>query len=101
MPQLLAPDYPLLVRAVLDGYALAPWGTHGLSHWARVWENGLRLAEATGADPTIVRLFAIYHDSCRLNDGCVPPARPSRGRLSPPSTGAEDSSCPIRTSPSS
>ncbi len=72
MPQPIAPDYPRLVRAVLDGYALQPWGTHGLSHWARVWENGLRLAETTGADPTIVRLFAIFHDSRRLNDNQDP-----------------------------
>jgi uncharacterized protein len=72
MSQPSAPDYPRLVRAVLDGYALRPWGTHGLSHWARVWENGLRLAETTGADPTIVRLFAIFHDSRRLNDNQDP-----------------------------
>lgn len=66
------PDYPRLVRAVLSGYALDPRGTHGLAHWARVWETGLCLAETTGADPTIVRLFAIFHDSRRLNDNRDP-----------------------------
>ncbi len=65
---LMAPDYRPLVRAVLDGYALDPWGTHGLAHWARVLENGLRLADATGADPTLICLFAILHDSRRLSE---------------------------------
>jgi uncharacterized protein len=72
MPQPIAPDFPRLVRAVLDGYTLAPWGAHGLSHWARVWEIGLRLAETTGADPTIVCLFAVFHDSRRLNENRDP-----------------------------
>jgi uncharacterized protein len=31
-----------LVRAILDGYRL-PWnGAHGMAHWARELENGLR-----------------------------------------------------------
>ena len=38
-----------LVHRLLGDYAL-PWhGTHGIGHWARVLENGLRLAEATDA----------------------------------------------------
>ncbi len=64
----MEPDYRPLIRAVLDGYTLDPWGIHGLAHWARVLENGLRLADATGADPAIVRLFAILHDSRRLSE---------------------------------
>ena len=61
-----------LIRAILAEYALDPRGIHGLSHWARVLENGLRLAEATGADIRIVRLFAIFHDSRRENEGTDP-----------------------------
>ena len=58
-----------LVRAVLETYAL-PWnGTHGLPHWARVLESGMRLAAETGADPEIVALFALFHDSRRVNEG--------------------------------
>jgi uncharacterized protein len=58
-----------IVHAILEEYAL-PWdGTHGVSHWARVLENGLRLAEETGADIEVVRLFAIFHDSQRFNEG--------------------------------
>ena len=34
-----------IVHAILEEYAL-PWdGTHGVSHWARVLENGLCLAK--------------------------------------------------------
>jgi uncharacterized protein len=58
-----------IVHAVLKEYAL-PWdGIHGVSHWARVLENGLRLAEATHANVKVVQLFAIFHDSRRVNEG--------------------------------
>jgi len=40
----------LIVHSILEDYAL-PWnGTHGVGHWARVLENGLRLARQTGAN---------------------------------------------------
>ena len=38
-------------------------------HWARVLENGRRLLEATGARRDIVELFAVFHDSQRINGG--------------------------------
>jgi uncharacterized protein len=58
-----------LVQMILEGYAL-PWhGTHGVGHWARVLENGLRLADGTGVNPDIVSLFAVFHDSRRINEG--------------------------------
>jgi len=58
-----------LVRLVLAEYQL-PWnGVHGLPHWARVLETGIRLAGETGADPEIVALFALFHDSRRENEG--------------------------------
>ena len=31
-------------------------------------ENGLRVAEVTGADPEVVTLFALFHDSRRINE---------------------------------
>ncbi|MCP4572149.1 MAG: hypothetical protein GY838_07315 [bacterium] len=58
-----------LVRAVLDQYSLPRHGTHGLSHWARVLENGLRVAGSSGADLQVVALFALFHDSRRTNEG--------------------------------
>jgi uncharacterized protein len=59
----------LILQTVLADYAL-PWdGEHGIAHWARVLENGLRLAEETGASIEIVQLFAVLHDCRRRNEG--------------------------------
>ena len=57
-----------LIKTILSGYEL-PWdGIHGITHWARVLENGLRLTEQNGADPEIIALFAIFHDCKRQNE---------------------------------
>jgi uncharacterized protein len=61
-------DLPAIVRVILDGYALHPHGPHGVVHWARVLENGLKIAEANGADAEVVTLFALFHDSRRVDD---------------------------------
>jgi uncharacterized protein len=62
----------LVLRAVLDDYAL-PWGgDHGVAHWAMVFENGLHLAEETGAVVEVVQLFAVLHDSRRINEHTDP-----------------------------
>lgn len=42
---------------------------HGLDHWRQVEFDGLLLAPKTGADITVVRLFSIFHDSKREDDG--------------------------------
>ena len=42
---------------------------HGLTHWQQVERNGLLLASEIGADTMVVRLFALFHDSKRANDG--------------------------------
>ena len=57
------------LRLTVGGYALNPMGTHGLGHWGRVLENGLRLAEHTEADRLVVSLFAVLHDCRRVNEG--------------------------------
>jgi uncharacterized protein len=58
-----------IVHAVLSEYAL-PWHEiHGVFHWARVLENGLRLAQETGANVEVLQLFAVFHDSRRINEG--------------------------------
>jgi len=57
-----------LIKTILESYSL-PWdGIHGLSHWARVMENGMLLAKENGADKEVVALFAIFHDSKRQNE---------------------------------
>lgn len=61
-----------LLRVILKDYALPYFGIHGISHWARVLENGLRLAELTGANKEVVRLFALLHDSKRINETIDP-----------------------------
>lgn len=45
---------------------------HGLTHWRRVFENGLIIATDTGANIELVELFALFHDSCRQDDGDDP-----------------------------
>ena len=69
-------DWPLtmrdLLREILANYALPWFGTHGVSHWARVLETGLRLAPGTGANPQVIQLFAVLHDSKRINEGIDP-----------------------------
>ncbi len=61
-----------LVRVLRAQFALEWEGIHGAPHWARVRVNGLRLAEATGANARVVELFAFLHDSRRENDGWDP-----------------------------
>lgn len=63
-----AAETSLLVREILKGYQLPVRGTHGVVHWARVLENGLRVAELTSADIRVVTLFAVFHDSRRVNE---------------------------------
>jgi len=58
----------LIVHAILEEYALARDGDHGVAHWARVLENGLRLARTIGANVEVVKLFAVFHDSKRVKE---------------------------------
>jgi len=57
-----------VLKVILKDYALPLGGDHGVAHWARVLENGWRLAEETGANVTVVSLFAVLHDSRRVNE---------------------------------
>ena len=61
-----------VIAAVRQQYQLDWNGIHGLAHWERVQENGLRLAERTGARTDVVELFAYFHDACRHNDSRDP-----------------------------
>jgi uncharacterized protein len=57
-----------VLSVILEDYALPLGGDHGVAHWARVLENGWRLAEETGANVEVVSLFAVLHDSRRINE---------------------------------
>ena len=59
---------PELVRFVVSKFKLSHSGVHGPSHWMRARKNGLELAQMTGANTGVVELFALFHDSCRVNE---------------------------------
>jgi uncharacterized protein len=75
LPQYLAGSHIItnqLLTIIQDQYRL-PWnGIHGYAHWIRVRENGLKVAEQSGANPSIVELFAFLHDSQRRNESFDP-----------------------------
>jgi uncharacterized protein len=57
------------IDTLIEGFPLSLVTTvHGPSHWARVRDNGLRLAAVTGADPRAVELFAVFHDALRMDE---------------------------------
>jgi uncharacterized protein len=63
---------PELVRAIIDQYRLPLDGKHGIGHWARVFENGQRIARLSGADAELIELFALLHDAMRINESISP-----------------------------
>ena len=65
-------DLKLFLGDIAEQYRLDPNLAHGISHWARVLENGLKLAEVEGGDKTVISLFAIFHDACRYNQTLDP-----------------------------
>ncbi len=65
-------DFEQVVQAVRKRFVMNLRGIHGVSHWQRVRENGVRIARHSGANPLIVELFAFLHDCCREDDGSDP-----------------------------
>ncbi len=65
-------DWPNLWQLVTAEFPLDIYSTHGPSHWRRVERNGLLLATRSGADLTVVRLFALFHDSQRHSENHDP-----------------------------
>lgn len=61
-----------LLQAIREQYVLDWHGIHGWDHWMTVHETGLVLAHENSADLHVVELFALLHDSCRLNDSHDP-----------------------------
>jgi len=49
-------------------HRMDPWGLHGLAHWWRVRHNGLLIADVMNANRRVLLLFAIFHDSHRMDD---------------------------------
>lgn len=63
------PDLDRLLAAVEERSPLQRSYVHGDQHWRAVAEVGLRLLpENRKADPMVVFLFALFHDSMRANE---------------------------------
>lgn len=66
-------DKEKLLQFIHERFLLNWDGPHGISHWARVKDNGMRLCEEyPDADKDVVELFAWLHDIERMNDGTDP-----------------------------
>ena len=61
-----------IASEILRHYTLDRSGIHGIKHWGRVLETGERLAALTAANVKVVQLFALFHDSRRMNDNRDP-----------------------------
>lgn len=57
-----------LIAEIKKNYSLKWMGIHGISHWHRVYQNGVMLSEQSGVNPNVVSLFSIFHDSQRNNE---------------------------------
>ena len=76
------PDAERLVDTVLTRSTGKDSFLHGESHWRRVAAAGLALLpETPDADPALVFLFALFHDSMRFNDGHDPQHGPRGAAL--------------------
>ena len=66
-------DYDALWTAVISADHRRDRHTvHGPDHWRRVERNACIMATQTGVIVEVVRLFALFHDSRRENDGHDP-----------------------------
>ncbi len=68
----MPPDFPELWKKMIARFALGDWSLHGPNHWRNVERNGLQLCRLNGADEMVVRLFALFHDVERQNEGHDP-----------------------------
>jgi uncharacterized protein len=57
-----------LITAIQAQVRIDWFGKHGISHWARVYEIGMKLAGQTGANRDVVELFSVFHDAGRHNE---------------------------------
>jgi uncharacterized protein len=63
---------PNLFKMIVNQSAVSRHGFHSLDHWVRVLVNGRKIAATTSANLKVVELFAVFHDSRRLNEGKDP-----------------------------
>lgn len=61
-----------LLKQVLNQYQLDIDGIHGQSHWIRVFENAKLLSKHYEVSLSVIEIFSLIHDSCRINDSHDP-----------------------------
>lgn len=74
-------DFKKLWHHLSNQFVLGRDSIHGPSHWRRVETFGLKIAEKNGADTTLVKLFAVFHDSRRENESWDPQHGPRAAQL--------------------
>ena len=57
-----------LLAKIKHQYRLHWLGLHGIIHWSRVYENGIKLANQDGVNTEVLQFFSIFHDSRRRNE---------------------------------
>lgn len=65
-------DFHNIATLAKSRFQLNRKGVHGVAHWQRVQENGLKIAKRNGANTDIIRLFSFLHDCCRESDSSDP-----------------------------
>ena len=57
-----------LLTQIKNDSAIWQSDIHGLNHWNRVMENGIRVGCENGADLKVIEYFSYLHDCCRENE---------------------------------
>jgi uncharacterized protein len=70
-----------LWQLVTAQFRLGRDSIHGPGHWLTVLRNGLHLAGHHAADVEVVRLFSVFHDSCRESEYGDPQHGPRGAQL--------------------
>ncbi|OPZ81092.1 MAG: hypothetical protein BWY76_03145 [bacterium ADurb.Bin429] len=65
-------NWPQLWTHLADRFGLGDHSIHGPDHWRRVERHAVALAKHNAGNLVVVRLFAVFHDVCRENDGADP-----------------------------
>jgi uncharacterized protein len=61
-------NYDAVWAHVTKEFLCDPDSIHGPNHWRRVEQTALGISANNGANVYVVRLFAVFHDSQRVND---------------------------------
>ena len=69
MAEIICIDFNAVWAHVTKEFQCSRDSIHGPDHWQRVERNALKISASNGAIVEVVRLFAVFHDSRRENDG--------------------------------